>query len=491
MTDDIDKSVMTSRGSARDLSPYTVNVSYAGSGANWFGPLQPMQPVAPPEVAGRAFDYPTGYNLNTTPRPYEPVTFEMLRSLADNCDLLRVVTERKKDQLTRLPWTIRARHDGPAHRRPKASQLPVAQRERIRALEAFFREPDYLCPFSSWLRSLLEDLLVIDAPSLYCQRDSLGRLVRLQVSDGATIKRIIDPRGRTPEPFLWDGGPFEWNGQLITAADAASQRFVIQGSVAFPPAYQQLLHGLPAANLTVRDLVYRPMNLRPGHVFGYSPTEQVLRTVNIAIRRAQYQAEYYESGNQPESLFSLPASWTPDQVQRFQDYWDNLYSGNLATRRRMKFLAADNGKNSYIPIKEPALTNEMDHWLARVICLAFSYPVSGLVPQVNRATAEQAERSAEEEGVEPIKQWFADLANDVIRSETGFDDVEFAWIEENEVDQKRQAEILTSYVDSGVLTIDEARERIGEEPSANPMARVLAVKTATGRVPIDTKGDAA
>ncbi|MDI3562460.1 hypothetical protein OWC48_18840 [Bradyrhizobium sp. Arg816] len=153
--------------------------------------------------------------------------------------------------------------------------------------------------FSTWLRSLLEDLLVIDAPSLFCKRDGLGRLVRLQITDGATIKRIIDPHGRTPEPRLWDDG-----------ADASSQRYVIQGNVAFPAAYQQLLHGLPAANLTVRDLVYRPMNLRPGHVFGFSPTEQILRTVNIAIRRAQYQCEYYESGNQPEALFSLPASWT-------------------------------------------------------------------------------------------------------------------------------------------------------------------------------------
>lgn len=441
-----------------------------------------MPPVAPPEVAGRAFDYPTSYNLNTTPRPYEPVTFEMLRSLAENCDLLRIVLERKKDQICRLPWTIRARHDGPAHRRPKPSALPAAQRERIRSLTAFFREPDYLISFSTWIRSLLEDLLVIDAPALFCKRDGIGRLIKLQVTDGATIKRIIDPHGRTPEPRLWDGGSFE------TAADA---RFVIEGNIAFPPAYQQLLHGQAAVNLTVRDLVYRPMNLRPGHVFGYSPTEQVLRTINIAIRRAQYQSEYYDSGNQPESFFSLPSSWTPDQVQRFQDYFDNLYSGNLAMRRRMKFLASDKGKESYIPVREPALTNEMDAWLARVICLALSYPVSALAQQVNHATAQQAERTAEEEGVEPLKQWFADLANDVIRSETGFNDVEFAWIEEDEVDQKRQAEILTSYVDSGVLTIDEARERIGEEPSTDPAAKVLAVKTAAGRVPITRTSEGA
>ena len=34
----------------------------------WFGPMQPLQPMAPPEVVGRKYDYPVGYNLNYTPR---------------------------------------------------------------------------------------------------------------------------------------------------------------------------------------------------------------------------------------------------------------------------------------------------------------------------------------------------------------------------------------------------------------------------------------
>ena len=34
----------------------------------WFGPLQPLAPMAPPEVKGRQFDYPFGANLNYIPR---------------------------------------------------------------------------------------------------------------------------------------------------------------------------------------------------------------------------------------------------------------------------------------------------------------------------------------------------------------------------------------------------------------------------------------
>jgi hypothetical protein len=60
---------MTING-ARPVPP-GVNFSYTGP--DWFGPLPPMQSIAPPEVAGRVWDFVPGYNLNTTPRPYEEI----------------------------------------------------------------------------------------------------------------------------------------------------------------------------------------------------------------------------------------------------------------------------------------------------------------------------------------------------------------------------------------------------------------------------------
>lgn len=482
MTDDIEK-IITERGPARDLSqpqPYSVNVSYTGSGADWFGPLQPMKPIAPPEVAGRALDYVPGYNLTTQPRFQEPVDFATLRALADAYDPLRLVIERRKDQMCRLPWTIRAKHEG--GRRPKASSLPASTRERIGDIAAFFRHPDYEMTFRAWLRALLEDLFVIDAPTLYCERTAYGQLTGLRVIDGATIKRVIDDWGRTPRPLRWTGHPFVWNGKEVTAGNYASLGFKVDGGLIYPPAYQQILKGLPAVSLSTRDLYYRPFNLRSGHLYGYSQCEQITTSVSIAMRRALHQLEYYREGNMPEGLFSLPSSWTPDQVQRFQDYWDTLHTGNLSQRRRMKFIAGDKG--SYVPLKEPPLKTEFDEWLVRIVCFAFSYPPTAFVHLANRSIAEEHAERSEEEGLQPVKQWTADLCNEIIECEFGETEIEFAWVEEDEIDQKKQAEILTSYVDAGVMSLNEARDRIGEEPSVDPAASVLAVKTATGRVPI-------
>ena len=66
-------------------------------------------PIAPPDVAGRRFDFPPGYNLVTRPRAYEPVGFDELRGFADAYDLLRLVIETRKDQMERQRWRVRPR----------------------------------------------------------------------------------------------------------------------------------------------------------------------------------------------------------------------------------------------------------------------------------------------------------------------------------------------------------------------------------------------
>src|SRR5580693_37164 len=185
------------------LSPYQVNVSYGagiarGSGADWFGPLDPMRPIAPPDVAGRRFDFPPGYNLITRPRAYESIGFQELRGFADAYDLLRLVIETRKDQMERQRWRIRPRD--PKLKR-KSATIDADMTARISALEAFLQKPDGVTRWKAWLRSLLEDMFVIDAATLYCQRTRAGQLCALQQLDGSTIKRVIDDWGRTPQPF--------------------------------------------------------------------------------------------------------------------------------------------------------------------------------------------------------------------------------------------------------------------------------------------------
>ncbi|MFZ3327773.1 MAG: phage portal protein [Methylocella sp.] len=437
------------------LSPYEVNVSFArtnaaGEAANWFGPLTPITPLAPPEVAGRQWDYPAGYNLSTLSRPFEPITFLTLRALADGYDLLRLVIETRKDQAARQTWSIAARDNG---------ARSATDAARIATLKSFFARPDGIHGFADWLRILLEEVFVTDAPALYMSRDRGGQLKALMPLDGATIKPVIDPWGRVPQPYL-DGD-----------------------TLVYPAAYQQILKGYPAIDYSVRDLTYRPRNLRVNRVYGMSPVEQVVTTVNIALRRQLYLLDYFAEGNIPDSLIGVPETWTPDQIASYQKYWDAYFEGDLGRRRRAKFVPGGIAK-TFIQTKEPELKGPFDEWLARIVCFAFSISPQALSQTVNRATAETQKELAEEEGLAPILAWAKALIDDILAAEFAAPDLEFVWSEGHETDPATQETILSGYTSNGILTINEARAVLGRAPLMEASANRPMTLTNAGFVPL-------
>jgi hypothetical protein len=441
------------------LSPYEVSVSYgqagaAGQGADWFGPLAPVTPLAPPEVTGRQWDYPSGYNLATTPRIYEPISFHTLRGLADGYDLLRLVIETRKDQVARLVWSI-----GPRSKQPGADP-------RIAALRQFFTRPDGLHTFGDWLRLLLEELFVIDAPTLYLQRDRAGRLAALLPLDGATIKPVIDDWGRTPQPYAENG------------------------AMVYPVAYQQVLKGYPAVDYSLRDIIYRPRNIRVNRAYGFGPVEQIVTSVNIALRRQMYLLDYFTQGNIPDSLIGVPENWTPDQIASYQKYWDAYFDGDLGRRRRAKFVPGGVAK-TFIQTKEPDLKGPFDEWLARIVCFAFSISPQALTQQMNRATAETQKEIAEEEGLAPILAWVKDLIDQIIAQEFDAPDLEFAWSAEPSIDPQAQEAILSSYTSKGIITINEARAALGRDPFPDAAANRPMTLTGGGYVGLGQGAQAA
>src|SRR3984885_7047541 len=296
------------------LADATRYVITGGSPDTWFGPLQPLAPIAPPEGKGRQGDYPFGANLNYIPRSDDGVSFAELRGLADALPLLRAVIETRKDQIAAQSFAIRSRNreDSPA-----SSQA-------IDQVTRFFARPDRRRSFADWLRMLLEEMLVIDAATIYPRYNRGGSLYALDIIDGATIKPLIGEDGRAPEPP--------------------------------DPAYQQILKGIPAADFSAEErgevsrleptphpeeLLYLPRNPPAHRLYGMSPGEQIALTVNIALRRDASTLDYYRAGSSPDAFATLPKEWTADQIRSFQDYFDALMSGNLARRRQTKFMPAD------------------------------------------------------------------------------------------------------------------------------------------------------
>jgi hypothetical protein len=385
----------------------------------WFGPQQPLAPQAPPEVKGRQWDYPFGVNLSYVPRATGGISFVELRALADALPLLRAVIETRKDQIAGLSYAVRARDPSGAE----------DAQTRIKETLAFLARPDRRHAFAAWLRMLLEDMLVIDAATLYPRFSRDGALFSLDVIDGSTITPLIGEDGRSPEPP--------------------------------DPAYQQVLHGVPAADFSSDELLYLPRNVRAHRLYGMSPVEQIALTVNIALRRDAATLDYYRAGSTPDAFATLPKEWTIDQIRQFQDYFDALMSGNSPRRRMMKFMPAD---FRLIEARQPPLKDQYDEWLARVICYAFSVPASAFVSQVNRATSETLRMQATQEGLVPLKAWVKGALDHVVQVYMNEPDLEFIWVGDDAVDPLQQAQTLNILVGAGIKTREEARADLGLAP---------------------------
>jgi hypothetical protein len=382
--------------------------------SGWFGPLQPLPPVAQTLAHERAFDFPTGWNIITRPRSSDVVSFADMRALADGYDLMRLVIETRKDQMVKLDWKIVPRDPN------KKSD------DRCKELQEFLRYPDKEHDWQTWLRMLLEEVLVIDAATVFPRRTRGNGIYSIEIWDGSTIKRVIDADGLTPLPP--------------------------------DPAYQKILKGLPAVDYTRDELIYKPRNVRRHKFYGYSPVEQVIMTVNIALRRQLFQLANYTDGTLPDAFMNLPKEWNTDQVKQFQQFFDTLTAEN---RRRVRFVPGD---AKYSPTKDVLLKDDYDEWLARVVCFAFSINAQAFIRQINRGEADVVKEQALMEGLHPIMKWTKDLIDLVIEKHFGYADLEFNWDLEEDISQETQARIDDARIKNGTLLINDARKKSGQEP---------------------------
>jgi hypothetical protein len=271
-------------------------------------------------------------------------------------------------------------------------------------------------------------MFVTDAASIWLRPDRSGNIYGFEILDGATISPRIDAWGRAPE-----------------APDVA---------------YQQILHGVPAADFSRDELIYFPRNRRPGHVYGYSPVEQVILTANTLIRREMHQLAYYTDGNLTDGVFIAPENLNSDKIAEWQKYWDSLFAGNVQSRRHGTWVP--NGTD-YKPLPSPQLNDAFDEFLARLICFAFSISPQPFVSMMNRATAETAHDAAVEEGLMPVLNYFRRLFR-ILFDRMGWSDIEMVAVDDRETDPKTAAAIDVADVQAGIRTINEVRAARGLGP---------------------------
>lgn len=395
----------------------------------FFPPGYPLLPQAPAVAAGRQFDYPFYYNVQIQPRAYESVSFDLLRSMSESHDLLRTVIESAKNRIAFQEWSFMSADE--EQKKGGKKNVPAGTQDRMKWATNFFRRPNMREPFAVWAKALIEDMLTIDAMSVYNKPTLSGSPHSFEYLDGATVNVKLDYWGHEPD--------------------------------APETAYQQILKGLPALDYTSDDIVYMPFNRRTHKAYGYSPVEQIMVTINIAIRRQWWQLQKYVSGAHTPYLIKTPPDWSPDQIDAAQQWYNTQFVDNMAQKWRA-ILLPNGCEPLTMGIKDIDEKGDMDDWLAGLICYAFSVDRSELIKPMNRASAQHGGAQADKEGFAPFSQFFEQSMNELVYRCFGYEDIRFKWRQEEDMFTQEKSAAIQIYANIGCLMIDETRELLGMDP---------------------------
>ncbi|MCX6057751.1 MAG: hypothetical protein NTW69_06340 [Chloroflexi bacterium] len=416
--------------------------TYQGNGI--FSPGQPLTP-SNGEDSPRLFEYQPGVNLMITPRMGfgALLSFPALRGLASVKEV-RLNIELIKRQICGMEWDIVPVETSTA--------VTVDDTEYVRTFETdsikqFFEKPDGVNEWDSWLKMLLEDMLVIDAVTIYPDM-KFGKLRSLDIIDGATMRPLLDTRGRIPLPPM--------------------------------PAFTQVLYGIPSTWYAADRIIYKPLNAKSHTVYGESPTEWVLTAINTAIRKDAQRIGAFTDGNIPGAIVFVDVQ-TPEQKAIIEEYTDAIMKGDIARANKLLFLPSGTGSNVF-PFAQNDIDNTaIDEYLFKVACWAFGNSPSefGLIPGAGglggAGFMKGAENTQYRSMIDPISGYVAQLINRVIREFMFRRDVKFQWKNgDPQEDKLQQVQVDQGYINAGVYGPDYVQDRLGISEKYRQSAKTAA-----------------
>lgn len=345
-----------------------------------------------------------------------------LRHWSENSEFLRAAIDIRKGQVSSADWDIVPYDPGKPY--PKRIQ---------RQLRELFDLPNPKNEsFQTFIESVVEDILVLDAGAIEIERNLRLEPVWLWPVDGSEIK----------VSKVWDGDPME-------------PRYF------WWPDYQE------RAELLNQDMLYIMQRPSTRRVVGLGNVEVLKMAIDAELKGSNYNANQVSTAAS-DGIFDLGENARPEQVEKFKSYWFSEVAGKAATA----FWGGTKGA-SWIDLRKGNRDMQFMEWqqylIHKVAAVFEMHPADlGFTETVNRATAEVQDAQTNERGAKRLLGTVqSHLTREVVwdpRYGGRANNLCFRFTKLNMRESLGDAKVDQIHVDSFVDSVNAIRKGKGQEP---------------------------
>lgn len=221
------------------------------------------------------------------------------------------------------------------------------------------------------------------------------------------------------------------------------------------------LNGGNRTYYTADELAYIKRVSRTNTPFGLSPLETAFSYIAALTNAFEYSADV-SSDALPKYVLNIGKE-AGQKIEEFRNYFVNDCMGTVS----IPIVATDKIESAQIaPVSEEATFMGYQSFLMGIIAYSFGVPADfiGISKSNDRSTLLEKLQLMNENGVKPYLKLIEKAVNKHIIGELGYN-LRFQFIREETLEEKqKKVTLITTQVSSELITIDEAREKLGYKP---------------------------
>ncbi len=418
-----------------------------------FSPGIPLAPQNGVNPSGYPIQWRFPVAANTFPvdrtnqNPEVP-SFQQLRNLAKLYNGITLCERAWLDLVPRMKLKIELKPEYIA-----AGADPKDYQAEIAYFMSWFESPDKQHDLHSWIRMALREQTQIDELYIYKRKKRGGGLYAMELVAGDQIKPLLDDWGKIPQPPSY--------------------------------AYQQYPWGIPGAWFRSDELIHYQESPAADNPYGQSRIERIIMLVNQALRKQKKDLSHFTEGNIPQGMMLVPenATWTPDQIDAFEQAWNALLAGNAAQHVRMRFTQPG---MTYQPFEQYALDPTFDKFILNIAVSSYGMSMQDVAftEDIHKSSGDSQQNVLYRRTIDPLAIIYASFLTQAIN--TDFDpDLQGEMFQasfggfDDEEDVSTLAGAYSTLTNAGILGITNAGKlmNLPDDPNAPYIGRILVTQS--------------